>query len=141
MRITDAVDNGSVIRISIVPTGRALGFTHSLPREDRVVPSTSEIENRITALLGGIAANTVLGTDDDTSQCSSAEYALHLAEKACDNQSHDWRRTNPTQATTLVERCLEKAKQLVRQNEARIRQVAAVLVERGSMTGPELAAI
>ena len=49
-----AVDR--VHRISIVPRGRALGYTLNLPEEDRYLKTREELVDRMTMLLGGRAA-------------------------------------------------------------------------------------
>jgi len=45
-----------VHRISIVPRGRALGYTLNLPEEDRYLKTREELIDRMTMLLGGRAA-------------------------------------------------------------------------------------
>ena len=45
-----------VHRISIVPRGRALGYTLNLPEEDRYLKTREELVDFMTMLLGGRAA-------------------------------------------------------------------------------------
>jgi len=54
-----------VHRVSIVSRGLALGFTEINPEQDRQHQTKTDLENRITALLGGRAAEK-LGFDDMT---------------------------------------------------------------------------
>ncbi|MBS1994336.1 MAG: hypothetical protein JSS83_27680 [Cyanobacteria bacterium SZAS LIN-3] len=131
--------NTSVLQVSIVPTQHALGFTQTVPAA-QVVSTTAEMENRITALLAGTAA-VALHHEDAGGPDSSAEYARHLAEELADNQVFDWRRSDPERAQTIVARCFERAKALVKANEARIEKLADMLLQRGSVTGGELASI
>ena len=51
-------------RISIVPRGRALGYTLNLPEEDRYLKTREELVDYMTVLLGGRAAeHLVFGAD------------------------------------------------------------------------------
>src|SRR5947199_8824990 len=51
-----------VHRISIVPRGRALGYTLNLPAEDRYLKTREELLDYMTGLLGGrVAAQVVFG--------------------------------------------------------------------------------
>ena len=53
-----------VHRISIVPRGRALGYTLNLPEEDRYLKTREELIDYMTVLLGGrVAEQLVFGAD------------------------------------------------------------------------------
>ena len=53
-----------VHRISIVPRGRALGYTLNLPAEDRYLKTREELLDYMTVLLGGrVAEQIVFGAD------------------------------------------------------------------------------
>ncbi|MBI3742693.1 MAG: ATP-dependent zinc metalloprotease FtsH [Chloroflexi bacterium] len=60
-----------VHKVSVVPHGPALGMTMQLPLQDRYVFTNAELEDRITTLLGGRAAEEVVfkmrstGAEDD----------------------------------------------------------------------------
>ncbi len=55
-----------VHRISIVPRGRALGYTLNLPAEDRYLKTREELLDYMTVLLGGrVAEQIVFGADHD----------------------------------------------------------------------------
>src|ERR1051325_3671606 len=52
-----AVENGDPIhKVSILPRGRALGVTQSLPERDRLMRTRQYLEDQIALLLGGRAA-------------------------------------------------------------------------------------
>ena len=54
-----------VLKVSIIPRGvGALGYTIQHPTEDRFVLAASELRNRITVLMGGRAAETILFEGD-----------------------------------------------------------------------------
>jgi cell division protease FtsH len=49
-----------VHKISIVPRGRALGYTLNLPQEDRYLKTRDELVNHMVVLLGGRAAEEIV---------------------------------------------------------------------------------
>ena len=53
-----------VHKISIVPRGRALGYTLNLPEEDRYLKTREELLDYMTVLLGGRAAEEIVFGDD-----------------------------------------------------------------------------
>ena len=56
-----------VQKISIIPRGiAALGYTMQRPTDDRFLMGRRELENKMTVLLGGRAAETLLGEDIST---------------------------------------------------------------------------
>ena len=65
-----------VHKVTIVPRGRALGYTMQLPTHDRFLLSQHELETRLTILLGGRPAETIVfgeaptGADDDLSHAT-----------------------------------------------------------------------
>ena len=69
-----AVDR--VHRVSIVPRGRALGYTLNLPDEDRYLKTREELVDQLTMLLGGRAAEQIVfgavstGAADDLRRAS-----------------------------------------------------------------------
>jgi cell division protease FtsH len=68
-RMTDNSD--PVHKVSIIPRGRALGYTLQLPLEDKFLTSKSEFEDKLCILLGGRAAEELVfgeitsGASDD----------------------------------------------------------------------------
>jgi cell division protease FtsH len=51
-----------VNKVTIIPRGMALGLTHFLPEGDRQIMTEQELQGVIVSLLGGRAAEAVLGT-------------------------------------------------------------------------------
>ncbi|MGC9318305.1 MAG: ATP-dependent zinc metalloprotease FtsH [Armatimonadota bacterium] len=49
-------DFDSVYKVTILPRGMSLGYTISLPEDDRYITSKTEMHNRMTQALGGRAA-------------------------------------------------------------------------------------
>jgi cell division protease FtsH len=75
-----AVDR--VHRISIVPRGRALGYTLNLPEEDRYLKTREELIDFMTMLLGGRAAEQIVfgaittGASDDLSRVAEISRSM-----------------------------------------------------------------
>ncbi len=71
-----------VHRISIVPRGRALGYTLNLPAEDRYLKTREELIDYMTVLLGGRAAEQLVfgaittGASDDLQRVAEIAHAM-----------------------------------------------------------------
>ena len=68
-----------VHQISIIPSGRAGGYTLSLPKEDRSYNSKSEMENEIVSLLGGRVAEKLILGDISTGASNDIQRATTIA--------------------------------------------------------------
>ncbi|MGN1129175.1 MAG: ATP-dependent zinc metalloprotease FtsH [Candidatus Flemingiibacterium sp.] len=68
-----------VHQISIIPSGRAGGYTLSLPKEDRSYQSKSEMENEIVSLLGGRVAEKLIIGDISTGASNDIQRATSIA--------------------------------------------------------------
>ena len=68
-----------VHQISIIPSGRAGGYTLSLPKEDRSYDSKSEMENEIVSLLGGRVAEKLILGDISTGASNDIQRATTIA--------------------------------------------------------------
>ena len=77
-----AVDR--VHRISIVPRGRALGYTLNLPDEDRYLKTREELVDRMTMLLGGRAAEQPVFGSVTTGAAGDYEAVTSLAAAMVD---------------------------------------------------------
>jgi cell division protease FtsH len=71
-----------VHRISIVPRGKALGYTLNLPEEDRYLKTREELIDFMTMLLGGRAAEQLVfssittGASDDLKRVEEIAYSM-----------------------------------------------------------------
>jgi cell division protease FtsH len=71
-----------VHRISIVPRGRALGYTLNLPAEDRYLKTREELLDYMTVLLGGRVAEQVVfgqvttGASDDLGRVAEISHSM-----------------------------------------------------------------
>jgi cell division protease FtsH len=70
-----------VHQISIVPRGRAGGYTMRLPEEDRSYMSRSRLEEEIVGLLGGRVAEKLVIGDISTGASNDIERATSIARK------------------------------------------------------------
>jgi len=77
-----AVDR--VHRISIVPRGRALGYTLNLPDEDRYLKTREELVDRMTMLLGGRAAEQLVFGSVTTGAAGDYQHVTALAAAMID---------------------------------------------------------
>lgn len=68
-----------VHQISIVPRGRAGGFTMSLPQEDKFYASRNDMQEEIVTLLGGRVAEKLTMDDISTGASNDIERATQLA--------------------------------------------------------------
>ncbi|MFZ1996313.1 MAG: AAA family ATPase [Solirubrobacteraceae bacterium] len=72
----------AVHRISIIPRGRALGYTLNLPTEDRYLRTRAELVDMMTMLLGGRAAESLVfgsvtnGATDDLRRVADIAYSM-----------------------------------------------------------------
>ena len=72
----------AVHRISIIPRGRALGYTLNLPAEDRYLRTRAELVDMMTMLLGGRAAESLVfgsvtnGATDDLRRVADIAYSM-----------------------------------------------------------------
>jgi cell division protease FtsH len=74
------VPNGDPIhKISLVSRGMALGFTWSLPDEDRVMQSKSHFEDEIASLLAGRASEEMIFDEVTTGAANDFERASRIA--------------------------------------------------------------
>ncbi|MBE6551092.1 MAG: ATP-dependent metallopeptidase FtsH/Yme1/Tma family protein [Ruminococcaceae bacterium] len=70
-----------VHQISVVPSGRAGGYTLSIPQQDKSYMSKIEIEEEIITLLGGRVAEKLVLNDISTGASNDIERATNLARK------------------------------------------------------------
>ncbi len=104
-----------VHKISIVPRGKALGYTLNLPEEDRYLKTREELINHMIVLLGGRAAEEIVfgavttGASDDLNRVAEIsrsmvhEYAMGTVADVAAHQRRGRRRC-PTAPATCATR-------------------------------------
>ncbi len=70
-----------VHKVSIMPRGRALGITMTLPEKDSLSLSKSKIINELAVLYGGRAAEEIIFNDITTGASNDIERASEIARK------------------------------------------------------------
>ena len=70
-----------VVKITIIPRGRALGLTAMVPAEDRLAYTRDELLSRIAGMLGGRAADMIVFGEKTTGASNDIEAATNLARK------------------------------------------------------------
>ncbi|MBQ4044068.1 MAG: AAA family ATPase, partial [Clostridia bacterium] len=72
-------ENDPVHQISIIPAGRAGGYTLSLPKEDRSYMSKNDMKNEIVTLLAGRVAEALIMDDISTGASNDIQRATAIA--------------------------------------------------------------
>jgi len=70
-----------VHKISIIPRGRALGYTLTLPTEDKFLVTRSELTEELSMLLGGRAAEELVFADPTTGAQNDIDRATTIARQ------------------------------------------------------------
>ncbi len=75
------LDLDPVQQISIIPSGRALGYTLNPPKEDKYSEYKSELIKQISMLLGGRAAEEIIYSDVTGGASNDIERATKIAKR------------------------------------------------------------
>jgi len=70
-----------VHKISIIPRGRALGYTLTLPTEDKFLVTKSELVDELAMLLGGRTAEELIFADPTTGAQNDIDHATTIARQ------------------------------------------------------------
>ncbi len=80
--LTHLISSSETVRqVSIIPRGRAGGYTMHLPNEDTWYRGKKDIENEIAILLGGRVAEELIMDDISTGASSDLKHASQMAHK------------------------------------------------------------
>lgn len=156
-----------VHQVSIIPRGRAGGYTLSLPEEDKNYASKSEISTEIVGLLGGRAAEKLVLNDISTGATNDIERATNLARKMVTeygmserlgpmtfgsphdevflgrdftrsrNYSEEVAAQIDKEIRNIIEEAYSKAETLLQQNIGKLHKVAEALLEREKLEANE----
>ncbi len=78
--VSHALPNADPVhKVSIIPRGRALGYTLTLPLEDKYLVTKSELSDELAMLLGGRTAEELIFTDPTTGAQNDIERATKIA--------------------------------------------------------------
>ena len=68
-----------VTKVTILPRGRALGYTAVMPTEDRYSQTRNELLDQLAYAMGGRAAEEVVFHDPSTGASNDIEHATQIA--------------------------------------------------------------
>ncbi len=135
-----------VHKISIVPRGKALGYTLNLPDEDRYLKTREELLDHLTMLLGGRVAEQIVfgevttGAADDLKRVASVaramvhDYAMGTpgtAQRAVtsgDGDSEQFRRVRDSEQQELAFEAQRAAQALLSANRDKLDEIADALL-------------
>jgi cell division protease FtsH len=139
-----------VHKVSIVPRGKALGFTLNLPAEDRYLKTREELIDYMTVLMGGRVAEQVVfgaittGASDDLKRVSEianamvGDYGMGTsigAASANGDSNGNWmsdvtRRIRDEERHELTDEARRAAHRLIESHRQKLDELAAELLER-----------
>jgi cell division protease FtsH len=160
-----------VRKVTIVPRGRAMGYTMQLPTEDRYVMGEKELDSRLTVLVSGRVAEEMVFGEASTGASDDLARATDLARKmvtefgmspilgpvrlATDMQANYLSqqlgldaRVSPETATLvdtetrrIIEEAVEHSKSVLEAHRSELNQLADMLVEHETVDGAQLDAM
>ena len=160
-----------VQQVSIVPRGRAGGFTLNMPKEDKYYNTKQQMEEELIVLLGGRVAEKLIMDDISTGASNDIQRATDIARKMVtkygmsekigpidfsSTQSEvflgrDFANTNQLAEQTaslidsevkeLIHKAYERCEQILRENMDILHRLAQFLLENETMDNAQLEAI
>jgi cell division protease FtsH len=143
-----------VHRISIVPRGKALGYTLNLPEEDRYLKTREELIDFLTMLLGGRAAEQLVfgsittGAADDLKRVADianamvAEYAMGTGSSSLrsvgDGASESSRRVHDIEVRELADEAFRAAITLIDAHREQLDALASTLLANEVLERPDI---
>jgi cell division protease FtsH len=157
-----------VHKVSIVARGRALGWTLSLPTEDKYIVSRSELRDQIAVLMGGRTAEELIFEEPTTGAANDIEKASEIARAMVTqygmsdvlgpqqlgqqtsevflgrdfghqaNYSQDVATRVDAEIRTLIETAHDEARSILTTHRATLDKLAAALIEKETLDTPEL---
>lgn len=149
-----------VHEVSIVPRGRAGGYTMILPKEDRFFMGRRELLDQVTHLLGGRASEELVLNEVSTGAQNDIERATELARRMVmqygmsekigpmtlghkheevflgrdltqgRNYSEEVASSIDTEVRKIIDKCHSKAKTILTENISKLHKVAQTLLEK-----------
>ena len=160
-----------VHKVTIVPRGRALGLMMPLPERDRYGMEKSELESRIAIALAGRAAELIIynnlttGASDDINKATQTARAMvcrygmseaigpmsigeqnqevFIGREWVSHREHseETARLVDAEVKRLVDAAMSTADTLLRDNMEILHTLAALLLERETLTGADIAKV
>jgi cell division protease FtsH len=151
-----AVEHGDPIhKVSILPRGRALGVTQSLPEKDRLMKKREYLQDQIALLLGGRAAEQILLDTMTAGASNDIERAVDIARRmvsefgmsrlgpihlGTSDQPHSQTLLDKIEEATneLINEQLVRACEVVTAERESIGRLVALLMERDTLDAEEI---
>ncbi len=160
-----------VSKVTIVSRGMALGYTMSLPAEDRYLHSKSEFEDKIAGMLGGHVSEELVFGDTTTGASNDIEKATNLARAMVTqygmseklgpltfgkkeemiflgreiseqrNYSDEVAAKIDAEVREIIDRGYERAKQALIEQRAVLDRLASLLIEKETIESEEFEAL
>jgi cell division protease FtsH len=143
-----------VHRISIVPRGRALGYTLNLPEEDRYLKTREELIDFMTMLLGGRAAEQLVfgsittGASDDLKRVATIarsmvhEYAMGTGSSSLraidEGAAESTRRIRDAEVQELADEAYRAAQAILDRHRVQLDELAATLLANEVLERPDI---
>jgi cell division protease FtsH len=143
-----------VHRISIVPRGKALGYTLNLPEEDRYLKTREELIDFMTMLLGGRAAEQIVfgsittGASDDLKRVADIahamihEYAMGTGVRSLkvlsDNAAEATRRVHDAEVQDLADEAFRAAISILDSHRPQLDELARTLLANEVLERPDI---
>lgn len=148
-----------VQKASIVPRGKALGYTLNLPQEDRYLKSRQELIDYMKVLLGGRVAEQIVfgrvttGASDDLMKVTSIarsmvyDYGMGTSIRSHQVPADDWnisemmRQRRDEEVTEIADEAYRGAQQLITDHRDLLDEIANRLLVSETIDHTEIAAI
>jgi cell division protease FtsH len=153
-------ETDDIHKISIISRGQALGYTISLPREDRYLTTKASLMSQMAMTLGGRAAEELVFSEVTTGAANDIEKVTHTAKQmimrfgmseklgprvlgrnhdlpflgremaAEPDYSEEMAREIDDEIRRVIEESHETARMVLREHMAELHKLSAILIER-----------
>jgi cell division protease FtsH len=154
-------------KVTIIPRGRTLGVSWSLPEKDRISFSKTEMLSKIMVLMGGKICELVFLNEETSGAANDIEVATNIARKMVtrygmsslgpitfdDTQEHPYlgrdiqttpRHSEKTaqlvdeQVSQIIKDCYKKAEALIVENKEKLELLVKKLLEKETLQAEEV---
>lgn len=149
------VHGDPIHKVSILPRGRALGVTQSLPERDRLMKRREYLEDQVATLLGGRAAEEILLSTMTAGASNDIERAVEIARRMVSEfgmsplgpihlgkpeDPHSQALLDRVEEATnnIIKSQLARACDIVRTSESEIGRLVDGLMERDTLDADEI---
>lgn len=152
------IDTDPLYKITIIPRGKALGVTHSLPEREKYTSSKEEMTARIQVCLGGSAAEEIVFNKKTTGAYSDFRVATDIARRmVCSygmsenlgpvvysQQNGEFEHSQKTaekidlEVQYILESNYKKTVQLLKDNRDKLDMLAQALLEKETMYATDI---